>query len=173
MLKFSIEVLFLAAAVSAVAYTLPVLPPMPPVPAPLPAGSVPMGNPANFTETNMDFAIETNGPFQPTWSSIAANYPANPPDWLRQAKFGIWVHYGPEAALASGDWSAQHMYQQGAEAYNNHLSNYGYPTTNGYKDVIHTWSPTNYNPAGLAQLYYNAGARFLLIQGVHHDQFDE
>jgi alpha-L-fucosidase len=173
MLKFSIEVLFLAAAVSAVAYTLPVLPPMPPVPAPLPAGTVPMGNPAIFTETNMDFAIETNGPFQPTWSSIAANYPANPPDWLRQAKFGIWVHYGPEAALASGDWSAQHMYQQGAEAYNNHLSNYGYPTTNGYKDVIHTWSPTNYNPAGLAQLYYNAGARFLLIQGVHHDQFDE
>ena len=34
------------------------------------------------------------------------------------------------------------------------------------------WSPTNYSPAGLAQLFYNAGARFVMVQGVHHDNFD-
>jgi alpha-L-fucosidase len=121
----------------------------------------------------MNFAIETNGPFQPTWTSIAANVPGNgTPAWLRQAKFGIWFHYGPQANLQSGDWSAQHMYQPGAAAYTFHTNNFGYDATNGYKDVIRAWSPTNYSPAGLAQLYYNAGARFVLVQGVHHDNFD-
>lgn len=166
------SVLVSAATISLNAYTLPTLPPMPSV-TPAPANSMPMGDPASFTETNMDFAIETNGPFSPTWTSIAANVPGNgTPAWLRQAKFGIWFHYGPQANLQSGDWSAQHMYQQGADAYNFHLNNFGYCVTNGYKDVIRAWAPTNYSPAGLAQLFYNAGARFVLVQGVHHDNFD-
>ena len=167
------SVLLLAAVLSLHAYTLPAsLPPMPLVKS-APANSMPMGDPAAFPEVKMDFAIETNGPFQPTWQSIAANVPGNgTPAWLSQAKFGIWFHYGPQANLQSGDWAAQHMYQQGAAAYNFHLNNFGYPATNGYKDVIHAWSPTNYSPAGLAQLFYNAGARFVLVQGVHHDNFD-
>lgn len=156
------------------AYTLPPLPPVPTV-TPATANSMPMGDPASFPEAIMSFAIETNGPFQPTWQSIASNNTNGDngaPAWLRQAKFGIWVHYGPQAEGASGDWFAQHMYQQGSTAYDNHLAAFGYPATNGYKDVIRAWNPTNYNPSGLAQLYYNAGARFVLIQGVHHDNFD-
>lgn len=169
----SVAAFIFAAAISSPAYTLPVaLPPMPLV-KPAPANSMPMGDPAAFPEVKMDFPIDTNGPFQPTWSSIAANVPGNgTPAWLRQAKFGIWFHYGPQSDLQSGDWSAQHMYQQGAAAYNFHLNNFGYCATNGYKDVLRAWAPTNYNPAALAQLYYNAGARFVLVQGVHHDNFD-
>lgn len=156
----------------ALAYTLPAFSPVVAV-KPAPSNSIPMGDPANFPEVKMDFAIETNGPFQPTWNSIAANVPGNgTPAWLRQAKFGIWFHYGPQANLQSGDWSAQHMYQQGASAYAFHTNHFGHPTTNGYKDVIKAWNPTNYSPAGLAQLFYNAGARFVLVQGVHHDNFD-
>jgi alpha-L-fucosidase len=144
-----------------------------PLVKPAPANSVPIGDPAKFPEVKMDFPIETNGPFQPTWTSIAANVPGNgTPAWLRQAKFGIWFHFGPQSELASGDWSAQHMYQQGSTAYNNHLAEFGFPATNGYKDVIRAWNPTNYDPAALAQLFYNAGARFVLVQGVHHDNFD-
>ena len=30
------------------------------------------------------------------------NYPGEPA-WLREAKFGIWVHFGPQAAGESGD----------------------------------------------------------------------
>ncbi|HZI33735.1 MAG TPA: alpha-L-fucosidase, partial [Candidatus Binatia bacterium] len=168
----SVAALVFAASISSHAYTLPDLPPMPLV-KPAPANSMPMGAPANFPEVKMDFSIETNGPFQPTWQSISANVPGNgTPAWLRQAKFGIWFHYGPQSDLQSGDWSAQHMYQQGSAAYNFHLNNFGYCATNGYKDVLRAWSPTNYNPAALAQLYYNAGARFVLVQGVHHDNFD-
>jgi alpha-L-fucosidase len=164
--------ILLVGALPLLAYTLPELPPMPLV-TPAPANSMPMGDPANFPEVKMDFPIETNGPFQPTWTSISAHVPGNgTPAWLRQAKFGIWFHYGPQANLQSGDWTAQHMYQQGSDSYNFHLNNFGHPTTNGYKDVINAWSPTNYSPAGLAQLFYNAGARFVLVQGVHHDNFD-
>lgn len=155
------------------AYELPPLPPMPALPAPQAAGSVAMTDAAAFPEVKMNFAIETNGPFAPMWTSISQNVSGNgTPAWLRQAKFGIWFHYGPQAQLASSDWSAQHMYQQGATAYNNHLSAYGHPTTNGYKEVVNSWHPTNYNPAALAQMFYNAGARFVLVQGVHHDNFD-
>ncbi len=57
----------------------------------------------------MDFPIE-GGPFAPTWSSILANYPTKDSAWLRQAKFGIWVHFGPQAAGNSGDWYARRMY---------------------------------------------------------------
>jgi alpha-L-fucosidase len=167
-----VAILFSAAIISADAYTLPNLPAMPAV-APAAAGSLAMGSADSFSEVNMDFAIETNGSFAPTWTSIAANVPGNgTPAWLRQAKFGIWFHYGPQANLQSGDWSAQHMYQQGSTAYNTYLANFGHPTTNGYKDVIKAWAPTNYSPAGMAQLFYNAGARFVLVQGVHHDNFD-
>lgn len=123
-------------AVSTFAYTLPNLPALPVI-TPAPANSMPMGDPATFAEVNMDFAIETNGPFQPTWSSIASNNTNRDngaPAWLRQAKFGMWVHYGPQANLQSGDWSAQHMYQPGAAAYSFHTNNFGWPTTNGYKE---------------------------------------
>src|SRR4051812_6772060 len=167
------SILLLAAVTSLHAYDLPALPPIPAIPAPAAAGSIPMGSAANFAEVKMDFPIETNGPYQPTWNSIASTVSGNgTPAWLRQAKFGIWFHYGPQANLQSGDWSAQHMYQPGSTAYNNHLANFGHPSTNGYKDVIKAWSPTNYNPAALAQLFYNAGARYVLVQGVHHDNFD-
>jgi len=168
----TVAILFSAGVISADAYMLPALPAMPVV-VTTAASSMPMGNADSFAETNMDFAIETNGPFAPTWTSIAANVPGNgTPAWLRQAKFGIWFHYGPQANLQSGDWSAQHMYQPGAAAYIFHTNNFGYDATNGYKDVIRAWSPTNYSPAGMAQLFYNAGARFVLVQGVHHDNFD-
>jgi len=70
----------------------------------------------------------------------------DPPAWLRNAKFGMWVHYGPQASLASGDWSAQHMYQPGSTAYNNHLAHFGHPSVNGYKDVVNAWNPVDYSP---------------------------
>ena len=156
-------------AVSSVA-ELPVLPPMPSIPDPLPENSVPLGSSSAFDEVELDLPIST-GPFEPTWESIEQNY-SGTPDWLRKAKFGIWVHFGPQAAGESGDWYARRLYTQGSTAYNNHLSDYGHPSTNGYKEVLRDWNPTALDPSNLVAIYTNAGARFLIIQGVHHDQFD-
>ncbi|GGB23719.1 alpha-L-fucosidase [Mucilaginibacter rubeus] len=146
------------------------LPPFPAIPARLPIDSVPMGDWKSFPEFKLDIPI-AEGPFEPNWESIEKNYPGEP-DWLREAKFGIWVHFGPQAAGESGDWYARRLYTPGTKAYNNHLKKYGHPSEAGYKEVLRDWNPIKLDPAKLTKIYKDAGARFLVIQGVHHDNYD-
>ena len=75
--------------------------PIPSVHKPLAENSVPMGNIQTFEEVKLDLPI-TSGPYEPTWKSIEANYPGTP-EWLRDSKFGIWIHFGPQSAGESGD----------------------------------------------------------------------
>lgn len=144
--------------------------PIPSVHKPLAENSVPMGNIQTFEEVKLDLPI-TSGPYEPTWKSIESNYPGTP-EWLRDSKFGIWIHFGPQSAGESGDWYARKMYVEGTPAYENHLKNYGHPSEVGYKEVLRDWNPKKFNPQALVDIYKDAGARFLIIQGVHHDQFD-
>ena len=143
---------------------------MPEVPAPQAVGSVPMDDERTFAEVTIDLPIAP-GPFEPNWPSIEAHYPG-PPEWLREAKIGFWVHFGPQAAGESGDWYARNLYKPGHRAYENHCRHYGHPSEVGYKDVLHSWNPDRLDPEALTALYHQAGARFLMIQGVHHDNFD-
>ena len=82
------------------------------------------------------------------------------------------MHFGSQSAGESGDWYARKLYVQGTPAYENHLKRYGHPSKVGYKEVLRDWNPEKFSPAALVDLYRDAGARFLIIQGVHHDQFD-
>jgi len=160
-----------AQGVKKVKSTLPdKLPPIPTVPAPMGVDTVPMGDSKNFPEIKLDIPV-TPGPFEPNWESIEKNYPGEPA-WLREAKFGIWVHFGPQSAGESGDWYARNLYKQGHWANQNHLKRFGHPSEVGYKDVLKTWNPSKLDPAAFAKLYQESGARFLMIQGVHHDNYD-
>ena len=94
------------------------------------------------------------------------------PDWYRDAKFGIWAHWGPQSAPEMGDWYARQMYIQGHRQYNYHVKTYGHPSKFGYKDVIPTWKAENFDPDYLLGLYKKAGAKFFVSMGVHHDNFD-
>ena len=87
------------------------LPPFPAIPAKQPIDSVTMGDWKTFPEMKLDIPIAP-GPFEPTWESIEKNYPGEPA-WLREAKFGIWVHFGPQSAGESGDWYARNLYKPG------------------------------------------------------------
>ena len=165
---FFLGVLLLVA--NAIGATQTTLPPMPPIPEQQPLNSVPMGDWESFPEMILDIPVAA-GPFEPSWESIEANYPGEPA-WLREAKFGIWVHFGPQSAGESGDWYARKLYVPGTSAYNNHLKNYGHPSEVGYKEVLRDWNPAKLDPAALTKIYEDAGARFLMIQGVHHDNFD-
>lgn len=144
--------------------------PIPAVPDALPVASVPMGSIDDFQEYQLDLGM-ADGPFKGNWESIESNYPCIP-EWLRDAKFGIWVHFGPQASGQSGDWYARNLYREGHKAYANHLKNFGHPSKVGYKDVLYNWHPDSLNPEYLTGLYHKAGARFLMIQGVHHDNYD-
>ena len=150
---------------------LPRLSPIPNLPVKKAIGSVPMGDPRDFAEMKMNFPIAP-GPYQATWDSIAQNYPDKEVGWLRDGKFGIWVHFGPQAAGQSGDWYARKLYMQGEKAYENHLRDFGHPSEIGYKDLLRTWNPVKLDPTAMVKLYQAAGAKYLLIQGVHHDNFD-
>ncbi|MEO7933320.1 MAG: alpha-L-fucosidase [Chthoniobacterales bacterium] len=160
----------LASAAATACAALPPLPPFPALPATQAIDSVPMADSKNAAEVKLNLPI-ASGPYAPTWESIEKNYPGTPA-WLRDAKFGIWVHFGPQAAGQSGDWYARNLYKQGSIAYKNHLRDYGHPSVSGYKEVLRDWNPTKLDPSALVALYKEAGARFLMIQGVHHDNFD-
>ena len=94
------------------------------------------------------------------------------PDWFRDAKFGIWSHWGPQAVPRQGDWYARHMYLQGHPHYDHHLKTYGHPSKHGYKDIIPLWKAEKWEPEKLMALYAKAGAKYFVSMGVHHDNFD-
>lgn len=118
----------------------------------------------------MDFPI-TSGPFEPTWDSIRKHHPGAP-EWFRDAKFGVFVHWGPQASGKSGDWYARRLYRQGEPSYENHLKNFGHPSEFGYKDVLNAWKAPKWDAASLTQSFSDAGMRFMMVVGVHHDNFD-
>ena len=76
------------------------------------------------------------GPFQGTRESLKAY---RVPEWFRDAKFGIWAHWGPQSAPEYGDWYARNMYIEGSKQYKYHLEKYGHPSKFGFKDIIPTW----------------------------------
>src|SRR5262249_45428377 len=109
------------------------------------------------------------GPFQATAESLQ-QYRC--PEWFRDAKFGIWAHWGPQAVPRQGDWYARRMYLQGDKDYEHHLQTYGHPSTHGYNDIIPLWKAEKWDPDLLMERYRSAGARYFVSMGVHHDNFD-
>jgi alpha-L-fucosidase len=110
-----------------------------------------------------------DGPFKPTWESLQ-NYKT--PDWYRDAKFGMWAHWGPQCQPEAGDWYARGMYQEGSRQYKIHLRKYGHPSKFGFKDVINEWKADKWNPDELVGLYKSAGAQYFMVLANHHDNFD-
>ena len=111
-----------------------------------------------------------DGPFKPEWNSLT-NY-QTAPDWFRDAKFGIWAHWGPQCQPEHGDWYARSMYEQGSGNYKSHLVEYGHPSTNGFKDVIHVWKAEHFDPDKLLKFYKDNGAKIFMALANHHDNFD-
>ncbi|MBN1805494.1 MAG: alpha-L-fucosidase [Sedimentisphaerales bacterium] len=109
------------------------------------------------------------GKFEPTWESLK-QYEC--PEWFRDAKFGIWAHWGPQCEPERSDWYARHMYIQGHWQYKSHLENYGHPSKFGFKDVINEWKAENWEPEKLMALYKRAGAQYFFALANHHDNFD-
>ena len=123
-----------------------------------------------FAQTNsLNLPPIAAGPFKADWNSLT-NYVT--PEWFRDAKFGIWAHWGPQCEPEHGDWYARSMYEQGSSDYKSHLAEYGHPSTNGFKDVIHEWKAANFNPDKLLKFYKENGAKYFMALANHHDNFD-
>jgi len=113
------------------------------------------------------------GPFEPTWESLSA-YQC--PEWFKDAKFGIWAHWGPQCVPEQGDWYARDMYvmpDKRDHPYNSyHVEHYGHPSKFGFKDIINLWHGEHWEPAKLLALYKRAGAQYFVAMANHHDNFD-
>ncbi|MFD2286970.1 alpha-L-fucosidase [Pedobacter petrophilus] len=109
------------------------------------------------------------GPFSPTWESLSAY---QTPEWFRDAKFGMWAHWGPQCQPEAGDWYAREMYMEGTRKYKFHLEKYGHPSQFGFKDVINTWKAEKWDPEALVSLYKSAGAKYFMALANHHDNLD-
>src|SRR4051794_18109713 len=147
-----------AAAAGATPATAPATAPLRPIP-PAP----------KYLEPPAGFGVAA-GPFQPTWDSLAAGYQV--PDWYRDAKFGIWAHWGPQCQPEMGDWYGQRMYQPRNPLFKWHAEHYGPQSEFGFKDVIHEWKADKWDPAYLINLYKKAGAKFFAAMANHHDNLD-
>ena len=127
-----------------------------------------LGSDYIFSEQHFGESI-AKGPFKPTWDSLQ-DYQT--PDWFRNAKFGMWAHWGPQCQPEAGDWYARGMYQEGSRQYKYHLQKYGHPSKFGFKDIIHGWKAGKWDPEELVALYKSAGAQYFVAMANHHDNFD-
>jgi alpha-L-fucosidase len=109
------------------------------------------------------------GPFRPEWQSLA-NYQV--PDWYKDAKFGIFIHWGLYAVPAFGsEQYPRAMYTEGSKVYKHHLETYGPLNKFGYKDFIPMFKAERYDPAAWARLFKQAGAKYVVPVFEHHDGF--
>lgn len=110
------------------------------------------------------------GQFTPDWESLRTY---EVPEWFRDAKFGIWAHWGPQCVEGSGDWMARKLYIEGEYQYNYHREHYGHPSEVGFKDILPLFKAENWNPEELVKFYKEeCGAQYFFALGNHHDNFD-
>ena len=94
------------------------------------------------------------------------------PDWFRDAKFGIYLHWGAYSVAERGEWYARKLYIEGEADYEHHVKTYGHPSVFGYADFIPLWKAEKFDPDQLLALFKESGAKYFTPCAVHHDNFD-
>jgi alpha-L-fucosidase len=113
--------------------------------------------------------IDHQGPFRPDWESLQ-KYEA--PAWYRDAKFGIFIHWGVYSVPAFGsEWYPRMMYVEGSPEYKHHIATYGTQDKFGYKDFMPMFKAEHFDPAAWADLFKKAGAKYVVPVAEHHDGF--
>jgi len=112
--------------------------------------------------------------YEPTWESLQA-YAV--PEWFKDAKLGIFIHWGVYAVPAfNNEWYPHFMYideisRKGANFYQHHVEHHGPHAEFGYKDFIPLFRAERWNPAAWVELFEKAGARYVVPVAEHHDGF--
>jgi alpha-L-fucosidase len=108
-------------------------------------------------------------PFRADWDSLAAY---RTPEWFRDAKFGIFLHWGLYSVPAyANEWYSRNMYIQDNDAYKHQVATYGPLSKFGYKDFIPMFKARHFDPAAWVDLFVNAGARYVVPVAEHCDGF--
>jgi alpha-L-fucosidase len=109
------------------------------------------------------------GPFKASWQSLEGY---RVPAWFRDAKFGIFIHWGVFSVPAfDNEWYSRNMYVLGALPYEYHRAVYGPQSKFGYKDFIPRFTMAKFDPGAWADLFVRAGARYVVPVAEHSDGF--
>jgi alpha-L-fucosidase len=109
------------------------------------------------------------GPFRPDWESLE-RYEV--PGWYKDAKFGIFIHWGVYSVPAFGnEWYPRNMYREESDEYKHHIATYGAVDKFGYKDFVPMFRAERFDPAAWARLFKEAGAKYVVPVAEHHDGF--
>ncbi len=113
--------------------------------------------------------VIARGPYSADWASLS-NF--RPPEWYRDAKFGIFIHWGVYSVPAYDcEWYPRNMYMQGSKAFEHHVRTYGPHKEFGYKDLVPLFRAEKFDPDAWAALFERAGARYVVPVAEHHDGF--
>ena len=76
-------------------------------------------------------------------------------EWFREARFGMFIHFGLYAIPARGEWvrSTEQM------------------TREQYQKYFEEFNPVDYNPREWAKAAKEAGMKFMVLTAKHHDGF--
>jgi alpha-L-fucosidase len=108
-------------------------------------------------------------PYEATWESLKTY---TVPEWYQDAKFGIFIHWGVYSVPAfANEWYPRNMYLQGTPEYEHHVKTWGPHNKFGYKDFIPMFKAEKFDPAGWADLFKKAGAKYVMPVAEHHDGF--
>lgn len=109
------------------------------------------------------------GPYHDNWESLS-QYQV--PKWYKDAKFGIFIHWGAFTVPEFGtEWYPRTMYQEGTREYEHHIKTYGPQKEFGYKDLISLFKAEKFNADEWLDLFQYAGAKYLMPVAEHHDGF--
>lgn len=113
--------------------------------------------------------VIAKGPYRADWNSLSAY---RIPEWYKDAKFGIFIHWGVYSVPAFGnEWYSRNMYIQGSPEFEHHRKTYGDQKDFGYKDFIPLFKAERFEPKEWAELFKKAGARYVVPVAEHHDGF--
>ena len=109
--------------------------------------------------------------YQPTWESLDSR-PV--PHWFRDAKFGIFIHWGVYAVpgwCTKGNYAE--WYQQGLQGSDTarqqfHAAKFGNRT---YYDLANDFKAELFNPDEWAKVFEQSGAKYIVLTSKHHDGF--
>ncbi len=124
---------------------------------------------------------------QPNSSELWARLERPLPTWFADAKFGIFIHWGPYSVPAWAEpsgalgavpeevWFTHNAYAEwyyntsripGSPAAQHHAQVYGGAP---YDDFLDAWSARDFDPADWARLFAAAGAEYVIPTSKHHD----
>ncbi|MEP7321678.1 MAG: alpha-L-fucosidase [Saprospiraceae bacterium] len=114
-------------------------------------------------------SLYTQNRYQATWESLK-NY--NVADWVQDAKFGVFIHWGVYSVPAFGnEWYPRNMYLKGSKEYEHHLKTYGPQNMYGYKDFIPLFKAEKFNADAWVDLFKRSGFKYVVPVAEHHDGF--